>query len=148
MNSKSLKIILFFGIISLVSCDITFKRKTAVNSGIQERPVSKKENTNNTSKSEFSFSKKDAHIISSYFSDIANAKIRDDMILHSALSKNNTNKIIVGEIIPYDIQVMPLPLKLERILSPLPLYMIRVLVGKNVFIMNVNSRRIVALIKI
>ena len=152
MSSKSIKVILFIGIISLVSCDITFKRKTAVDSGMQVKPSSKKENVDNTSKSkiesEFTFSRKDAHIVSSYFSDKANAKIRDDMVEHSALSKNNKHKIKVGEVIPHNIQVMPLPLKLERILSPLPLYMMRVLVGKNVIIMNVNSRKIVALIKI
>ena len=152
MSSKSVKVILFIGIIFLTSCDITFKRKMAIDSGVQVKTNSQKENMDNAPKvkpeTEFTFSKQDAHIISSYFSDEANAKIRSDMVLHSAISNNKKNKIIVGEVIPHNLQVMPLPLKLERILSPLPLYMIRVLVGTNVIIMNVNSRRIVALIKI
>lgn len=156
MNSNVLKIILLSCILFLVSCSgVTFKRKThdaAVKQGdIIEYNKSTKSLSSENNKPTNSgglFSEQDSQIITSYYIDKANSIIRRDMITHTKVSKEQESKLVINENIPRDIQVMPLPLLLEKNLSPLPLDMLRVQVGTYVILMNVKSRRILAIIKI
>jgi len=74
--------------------------------------------------------------------------IRKDMISHTKISKRQAEKLKIGRIIPREIQVMPLPIALEKILPSLSLHVIRVQVGTRVILMNVKSRQILDIIKI
>ena len=154
MNSHLIKIILISCLIFQTGCGIKFKRKLSNN---VDTKVAVKENNLHSSetvkdkksiKSEIFFSKKDSHIITRYYSDMANAIIRKEMIRHSIISKKQEKKLVSGEIIPRDIQIIPLPLKLERRLSSLPLNVLRVQIGTHVILMNVKSRKILDTITI
>ncbi len=156
MNSSLLKLILFSCIIFQTSCDITFKRKVEKE---KKAPVlideqlksSKKVDENKNKKTEKytnTFTNNDSELISSYYSDKTNSIIRKDMIMHTKVSKEQTKKLVVDEYVPRDIQVMPLPLKLNRKLSFLPLDKLRVQIGTRVILMNVKTRRILDVIKI
>ena len=70
------------------------------------------------------------------------------MIRHGRLSKEQKKLLAIGNIISHDIQVIPLPLKLERLLSPLPLNVLRVQVDTRVILMNVKLRKILDVITI
>ena len=70
------------------------------------------------------------------------------MVTHSHVSNKQEEKLVINAFIPGDVQVIPLPLKLEQKLSSLPMHLIRVQVGKQVIIMNVKSRQILDIIKI
>ena len=148
MNVKILKFILLMGLIFQLGCNITFKRKTPDNIHVpaemkktdakpDEKPLTKKQKVNN-----------DTGVIAAYYADEANKIIREDIISHTEVSKKQAKKLVIGKIIPRDIQVIPLPLNLEKILSSLPLQLIRVQVGERVIIMDVKSRRIIDIIKI
>ena len=148
MNSQIIKLVILIGVIFLTGCDITFKRKST---DADLAPVSMEKNKGNVSnkkESKAAFNRKDSHIIKSYYADNSNAIIKKDMITHTGLSKKQNNMLIKGHLIPRDIQVIPLPLKLERILSALPLQLLRVQVGEKVILMNVKSRKILDIIKI
>ncbi|MCK4865229.1 MAG: hypothetical protein KAT06_07340 [Gammaproteobacteria bacterium] len=154
MNSSLLKLILFSCIIFQTSCDITFKRKVEKE---KKAPVvideqlksSIKVNGNKeTGKSANKFTKNDFELISSYYSDKTNSIIRKDMIMHTQISREQTKKLVVDEYVPGDVQVMPLPLKLNRNLSVLLLDKLRVQIGTRVILMNVKTRRILDIIKI
>ena len=148
MKSQILKLVLLSCVVFLASCDVTFKRKNSdadaipVNMGTHKKNISKK------TESKTAFNKKDSQIINSYYADNSNATIRKDMITHTELSKKQNNKLVTGNLIPRDVQVIPLPLKLERILSELPLQLLRVQVGEKVILMDVKSRNILDVIKI
>ena len=154
MNSSLLKLILFSCIIFQTSCDITFKRKVEKE---KKAPVvideqlksSIKVNGNKeTGKSTNKFTKNDSELISSYYLDKTNSIIRKDMIMHTKISREQTKKLVVDEYVPGDVQVMPLPLKLNRKLSFLPLDKLRVQIGTRVILMNVKTRQILDVIKI
>ena len=148
MNSQILKLILLSCLILQSGCDITFKRKVTKN---ETAPVEMSQDDIKSDKKVLPKSKgrsKDFNIIISYYADAANATIRKDMIMHTEISKKQAKKLAVGKIIPREIQVMPLPLALEKILSALPLDMIRVQVGTRVILMNVKSRLILEVINI
>lgn len=148
MNSLILKLILLSCLILQSACDIAFKRKATLN---EAAPVEMSQDDNKSDKKVLLKSKsrsKDFDIIISYYADAANATIRKDMITHTEVSKIQAKKLVVGKIIPRDIQIMPLPLALERILSALPLDVIRVQVGTRVILMNVKSRQILEIINI
>lgn len=154
MNLHVLKLMLLSCMVFQASCDITFKRKVANTEDAhvemsEHKNISSKDNTRKKyNKSGTVFSKKDSHLIVLYYSDIANAIIRKDMITHTKTSEKQEKKLVRNKKIPRDIQVMPLPLKLEKTLSPLPLHMLRVQVGTRVILMNVKLRRILDIIKI
>lgn len=147
MASQIIKLALVGCIVFQFGCDITFKRKSDDKSSAY---VAVKNIKNKTVKIKYNdgFSSKDSRIISSYYKDVANAIIRKDMITHSNISKKEQKKLVIGKIIPRHIQVIPLPLKLERDLSSVPLKMLRVQVGKNIILMNVKTRQILGVIKI
>lgn len=148
MNSQILKLILLSCLIVQSGCDITFKRKVTKN---ETAPVEISQDDNKSDKKDLLKRKvgnKDSDIIISYYSDAANAVIRKDMITHTEVSKKQSKKLVVGKVIPREIQVMPLPLALEKILSALPLDVIRVQVGTRVILMNVKSRLILEVINI
>ena len=152
MNSQILKIVLLMSVILQAGCEITFKRKSSNTESAQSGMISDKnqpikEQSSNSSSEKKSLSK-NFKIISLYYSNPVNATVRKDMITHTSISKKQENKLVVGKIIDRDIQVMPLPLELERILSPLPLHVIRVQVGMRIILMNVKTRRILEIIKI
>ena len=151
MSSQIIKLVILSTVIFLTACDITFKRKGTdvdaipVNMEKQNKgKISIKSKTVNKGV----FNKKDSHIINSFYADNSNEKIRKDMIMQTKLSKEQNSKLVIGNIIPRDVQVIPLPLKLERILSALPLQYLRVQIGENVILMNVKSRKISDLIKL
>jgi len=148
MNSQILKLILLSCLILQSGCDITFKRKVNPN---EAAPVEMSPNDKKSDKKVLlkrTVGNKDSDIIISYYADATNATIRKDMITHTEVSKKQAKKLVVGKIIPRDIQIMPLPLALERILSALPLDVIRVQVGTRVILMNVKSRQILEVINI
>ena len=148
MNSHIVKLILLGCLIFQAGCNITFKRKETHN---ETAPVGMNQEDNKSDKNvsvKNKGSNKDFNIIISYYSAPANATIRKDMITHTEISKKQEKKLVVGKIIPRGIQVMPLPLALEKNLSQLPLHVIRVQVGIRVIFMNVKSRKILEIIKI
>ena len=148
MNSQILKLILLSCLILQSGCDITFKRKATHN---KTAAVEMNKDDNKSDKKVLLKPKvgnKDSDIIISYYSDAANATIRKDIITHTEVSTKQAKKLAIGKIIPREIQVMPLPLALERKLSALPLDVIRVQVGTRVILMNVKSRQILEVINI
>lgn len=155
MNSYILKLILLSCIILQTSCGITFKRKVSSNAGSQvemseykKNILSKKGKVTRAVNPGLLFSKRDSQVIVSYYLDKANAVTRQNIIKNTKTSKKQTKNLVVDKIIPRDIQVIPLPLTLERILSSLPLNVLRVQVGTRVILMNVKSRRILDIINI
>jgi hypothetical protein len=147
MNSHLLKLILLSCIIIQVSCGITFKRKSVNN---EDAMVETSKSMDATQKivSRALFSKKDTETIALYYSDLANEIIRRGMIRHTTLSKKQKKNLTAGKFIPVDIQVIPLPLTLERTLSSLSLHYLRVQVGTYVILMNAKSRKILDIITI
>lgn len=155
MKSTILKLMLFSCIIFQVSCDITFKRK--VKKEVEDALIIIDEQLKSTKKTDkdkvvlksgSAFSNSDLKIIASYYLDKTNSKIRKDMIMHTKISREQIKKLVVDEYVPKDVQVMPLPLKLNRKLSTLPLDILRVQIGTHVILMNVKTRRILDIIKI
>ncbi len=146
MMLKIFKLILLSSFILQTSCEITFKRKnmgddfskTITNNLVPNKKLSKEEKKRI----------KDFSIISKYYSDAANTTIRNEMITHTEISKKQEKQLIVDKIISRDIQVMPLPIELERMLSNLTLNHIRVQAGVHIILMDVKTRRIIYLIKI
>ena len=148
MKSQILKLVVLSCVVFLTSCDITFKRKNTDADAIPVNIGKHKNGKSNKIESKIAFNRKDTHIIKTYYDDDSNAAIRKDMIAHTKSSKRQNSSIVIGNLIPRDVQVIPLPLKLERILSALPLQLLRVQVGENVILMNVKSRKILDVIKI
>ena len=148
MKSQILKLVVLSFVVLLAGCDITFKRKSTNADAAPVNMGKYKVSVSNKKERKPAFNKKDSHIIKKYYDDTSNATIRNDMILHTKLSKNQNNNIVIGNLVPRDVQVIPLPLKLERILSALPLQLLRVQVGEKVVLMNVKSRKILDVIKI
>jgi len=159
MNSQILKLVLLTSLIFSAGCDLTLKRKAQKSSDAQAETSEQKDTLHKNSgltekdkkksfSSEVVFSENDSSIITSFYSDKANAVIRDNMIRHTSVSQKQQKKLVVGKVIPRDFQVLPLPLRLERALSTLELHFLRVQVGANVVLMNVKSRLILDIIKI
>ena len=158
MNSLVLKLIVLSCLIFQMGCEIQFKRKTTPATEkpaemIEFEKLSSKEKEKqkvkkDTPKKDIQFGEKDSHIITLYYSNKANTIIRDDMIMQTKTSGKQEKNLVINAYIPRDVQVVPLPLKLERMLSSLPLNLLRVQVGNRVVIMNVKSRQILDIIKI
>lgn len=154
MSSTILKLILFSCIIFQVSCDIAFKRKVKKEPEVpvvidEQLQTSKKAKVNkDTVESGNTFTKNDSRIITSYYLDKTNSAIRKDMIRQTKVSKEQIKKLIVDKHVPRDVQVMPLPLKLNRKLSELSLDKLRVQIGTRVILMKVQTRRILDIINI
>ncbi|HFD33427.1 MAG TPA: hypothetical protein ENJ28_12065 [Gammaproteobacteria bacterium] len=148
MSLNIFKLLLLASLFMQVSCDITFKRNTDSNVSVsKENTIQHKALTKEELKQEKQW-RNDFSLIKSFYADAANSSIRKDMISHTKVSKKQSKKIVAGKAIPRDIQVMPLPMILERKLSTLPLHLIRVQVGAYVVLMKVKSRLIVDLVKI
>jgi len=161
MNSFSTKWVVFISLILLAGCDIALKRKSESNPDYQAEmrkqiAEDEKNGKNKKSKSKNSepvkaraiFSDRDTKLIKLYYGDESKSSILKDMIKHTWVSEKQAKNLTVTKRISNDIQVMPLPLELEKILSPLPRYSIRVQVGKNVIIMDIKSRRIIDIVKL
>lgn len=147
MNSQIVKLIILSCLLFQSGCDITFK-KQATNKAVSFEKSKDNKKTDKNVSEKSNVGNKDFDIIISYYSDKANANIRKDIITHTEISEQQAKKLVVGKIIPREIQVMPLPLALERILTRLPLHVIRVQVGTRVIYMYVKSRKILEIIKI
>lgn len=149
MKLRIVKFILIGCLIFQLGCALTLKRK---NQSVMASTTAemKKMGVNSKIKAakKSAVLSHDATVITAYYLDVANAIIRKDMISHTRLSKKQKKKLVVGKILERDIQVVPLPLNLEKILSSLPLHLIRVQVGEHVILMNVKSRQILEVIKI
>ena len=164
MKSQTIKLILLSCLVFQAGCDLTLKRKNKKDKVMAPASLSQietnqaesnktKMNSKVKKTSKSSMVKKvmrnnSSNIIISYYSDAANAIIRKDMISHTEISKNQALKLKIGKIIPREIQVIPLPLALEKRLPSLSLHVIRVQVGTRVILMDVKSRRILDIIKI
>lgn len=159
MKLQTIKLTLLTCLVFQLGCDITLKRKDKKHQMVAQVGSNQVESTQikmspkDEKKSKASRVKKvmrnyDSNIIISYYSDAANAVIRKDMISHTEISKKQAEKLKVGKIISRDIQVMPLPIALEKRLPSLSLHVIRVQVGTYVILMNVKSRQILNIIKI
>lgn len=160
MNSYKIKFVTLICIILITGCDIAFKRKTNNASDSQAamnhpnidtvNTVSSKKNKSEKNKVETkaSFSERDSKLIALYYADKSNAVIVEDMVKQTYISDKQAKKLVISERIPNNTQVMPLPLELEKMLSPLPRYNLRVQVGKHVILMDVKSRQILDMIKI
>ena len=155
MNSLLIKLLLLTCIVLQQGCGLKFKRK-AVDNNMNQIKVSEakivnlSENNIKTPsiKNGYVFNKNDMHIIKTYYTDVANEMIRQDMISHTELSKKQNSTLVSGAIISRNIQVMPLPLKLENRLSSLSLNVLRVQIGEKIILMNVKSRKILDIINI
>lgn len=158
MSSRVIVILLMTTLFFQQGCDVTFKRKSSADSDTKDKMDKRTRDSINlndsidsekvNNKSGAHFSKQDSQIIVGFYKDKANSQIRKDMSMHSKLSKKQKNKLVIGGLLNRDIQVMPLPLKLQSILSSLPLNFLRVQVGEQVILMNVKSRQILDIIKI
>lgn len=148
MNSHIVKLIILSCLLFQSGCDITLKKQATNNKSVSFEKSKDNKKTDKNVSEKSNVGNKDFDIIISYYSDKANANIRKDIITHTEISEQQAKKMVVGKIIPRDIQVMPLPLMLERILTRLPLHVIRVQVGTRVIYMNVKSRKILEIIKI
>ena len=155
MNSTVLKLIILSCLIFQMGCGIKFKRKTTQPQDTQVEMLDYKNLSSKDAPAEedtkdapFRFSTKDSQLITLYFKDKTNAIIRHDMMMSTQVSKKQEKSLIAGEYITREIQVMPLPLKLERMLSSLSLDLLRVQVANNVILMHVKSRKILDIIKI
>mgnify|MGYP007065675680 CR=1 FL=1 len=156
MNSRVIIIILASTLFFLQGCDLTFKRKTS--SGVPGKVEMAKEtgsptksnkpvkNIHVNKKSVTHFRDDDIQRIREFYKE--NTQTRDDMIAYSKLSKKQKNSLVVNGVVKHDIQIIPLPLKLKEMLSPLPMNLLRVHAGDKVILMNVNSRRIIDIIKL
>lgn len=156
MNSRATIMILVSTLFFLQGCDLTFKRKTSsdaagkvemvkeTGSPTQSNKPVKNEHVNK--KSGTHFSDNEIQRIREFYKE--NTQMRDDMIAYSKLSKKQINSLVVNGVVKHDIQIVPLPLKLKGMLSPLPMNLLRVHVGDKVILMNVKSRRIIDIIKI
>ena len=149
MNTHILKLIIISCLLFQTACGITFKRKS------NPPPEYSKTNsslisvaTNKEIQTTAQFNKIDLAIITSFYSSNENTIIRKDMIANTTLTSEQEQNLNVGEVIPRNIQIIPLPLKLENRLSVLQLNLIRVHAGNYVYLMNVKTRRILDRIKI
>ena len=155
MNSTVLKLIILSCLIFQMGCGLKFKRKTTQPQDAQVEMVDYKKLSSkdapvedDTKDTPFRFTTKDSQLITLYFKDKTNAIIRHDMMMSTQVSKKQEKSLVVGEYITREIQVMPLPLTLERMLSSLSLDLLRVQVANNVILMHVKSRKILDIIKI
>lgn len=153
MKSQMIKLALLSFLVLQVGCDLTLKKKNHQIADSQKSTKVENNSGKTGSNNKVATAKnvtlsRDEKIIISFYADAENAIIRNDMISHTEVSKKQAKKLKVGKIIPRDIQVMPLPITLEKRLSSLPLDRIRVQVGVRVVLMDVKSRRILAIIKI
>jgi len=138
MNSFILKIILLIFLVMQAGCDMSFKRKYNVNEQLD----------NGKEKSDTVFSEPEKEIIRTYFKDRSNNRILHYAIKRSPISKKQSAKLVVSNYIPRDIQVVPLPIRLDNKLRQIPLSLLRVQVGKNIILMKVNSRKILDIVKL
>lgn len=158
MNSQTVKLLLLACLIFQAGCDITFKRKNNNHKTASVGTNQVEINKDKTSQSDNNIDKEvaeknivrsdDDNIIIAYYKDPTNDIILNDMLTHTKTSKKQEKNLVVGKIIPRNIQVVPLPLSLERILSSLPLRLIRVQIGNRVIIMNARTREILTVLKI
>ena len=153
MNSQTVNILLLIGLIFQSGCDITFKRKSIdhkmAQNEVSQSDLSQSNGTENIEATEnSSIIDRDMKIINSFYADPANKVISKEMRKHGKVTKKQEKQLVVGKTIPENIQVVPLPLELERILSPLPLHLIRVQACMKVIVMDVKSRQIVTALKI
>ena len=153
LKSHTLKLLLIVCLLFQTGCGLKFKKKSESITAAQpeinttSRQISNKERKDLV-KSGNAFSIEDIQQITSYYSDKANARIKQDMMSHTKLTSKQRNKLMVNEIISRDVQIIPLPLNLERTLTSLPLNVLRVHAGSRVMLINVKSRKILDIIKI
>lgn len=159
MSSFGTKCIVFISLALLTGCDIAFKRKSESNPDYQaemrkqisEDEINDKKTNSNKSepvKARAIFSQRDTKLIKLYYGDVNKSSMLRDMVKHTWVTEKQAKTLTVTARISNDIQVVPLPLELEKLLSLLPRYSIRVQVGKNVIIMDIKSRRIIDIVKL
>ncbi len=136
--------LLLSAVFLLSACNITFKRKSAPKKD-EARVLVK---TKDGKKMFIGFPVKDIAAIRLYFKDKAHAQILSDMQSYMKLTKKQKKQLKKNNILSSDIQVMPLPLELERKLVKLPVSQLRVMVGNYVLLLQVKSRRILELIEL
>ena len=163
--------VLLPALLALTACDITFKRKSA--SAMTEQTDKQQQTDKNSKQGKTADGKKDAkkpeqknkdskppvmtgknftaqdkELIQNYFKNVNNARVFHEAAELTRLDSKRKESLKVNTILSADIQVIPLPLELERGLSTLNSNMIRVQVENLVILMDLGTRRIVEIIKI
>jgi len=157
---KSIKIIFLCGLLFTTACDITFKKKSnnetpSYNASTVSEPDTKSAKDTKPTKTQtdkvvtkLSFTAIDKEIIQRYYKDKTNTIIAKNMSTHSESTKKQVKKLKISSHIARSIQVVPLPLELERILTTLPRFALRVQVNNKIILMDVSSREILDIITI
>ena len=152
MKSFSLIVCLIAGLLLQSGCKIALKRKsnpdTATSPAEMSAAAEKDSKSSKAKKTSRVFTQRDAQLIALYYSNEGNAQVLDDIVKQTSVSSRVQGKLKMNEIIPNDVQVVPLPLELEKILSLLSGYDLRVQVGKRVMLMDIKSRRILDVIRL
>ena len=152
MKSFSLVIGLIAGLLLQSGCNITFKRNSNQDDVAQSSEISAASKMYSKSSQEkiplHAFTHRDIKLIALYYSKEGNAQALSDIIKQTSVNSKIQSKLKKNEIIPNDVLVIPLPLGLEKILSPLSGYELRVQVGKRVMLIDIKSRRILDVIKL
>jgi hypothetical protein len=152
MKSFTLVVCLIAGLLLQSGCKIALKRKSdpgaATQSSEMSRAAEKDSKSSKDKKTARVFTQRDTKLIALYYSNEGNAQVLDDIVKQTSVSSEVQDKLKINQIIPNGVQVVPLPLELEKMLSPLSGYDLRVQVGKRVMIMDIKSRRILDVIKL
>lgn len=152
MRTFSLVICLIASLLLQTGCKLTLKKKSDPDAVTQTEETSVEAKTDSKSAKKKKpvplFTEHDTKLITLYYSNEGNAQVLEDIVKQTAVSDKVAARLKTNEIIPKDVLVVPLPLELEKILSPQPAYDLRVQVGKHVIMMDIKSRRILDVIKL
>lgn len=139
-------------LVGLSACDITFKKKYSKSAKdiadlrIKAKSPKKYQKILEQRRGE-AFSQKDKKLISLYYNDKANANIMSKAVSLTPVTKKEDSELKISHHLAPHIQVIPLPLELENILTKLPRQVLRVQVARNIILMNVKTRKIIDIIK-
>lgn len=139
-------------LIGLSACNMTFKKKYNKSekeiSDLRIKATSPKKYQQLLEQQQGQgFSQKDKKLINLYYKDKANANTMSKAASLTPVSKKEDSQLKISHHLPPHIQVVPLPLELEKILGKLPRQVLRVQVARNIILMNVKTRKIIDIIK-
>lgn len=151
-SGLKLSIITLSAVVVLSACDITLKKKY-IQSPKEFTELDAKQKSQKKYKKLLDheraqgLTQKDKRLITLYYSDVGNATIIAKAMTLTPISKKEDKALRVSHYLPLHIQVIPLPLELEKLLVKLPRQVLRVQVAKNIILMNVKTRKIIDIIK-
>ena len=161
MNSYGLRFILLCLLLTQAGCDITLKKKysekgntTIENTKMGHKVIIKKKAPGMIQK-EYeqrevlkAFTRKDKAIITAYYKNNEATAILHYANKHSPLDKKQEKELLISKSIPQNIQLIPLPLDLDKHLTEIPASVLRVQVSNNIILMDVRTRNIIDIIKL